>query len=925
MSEEQIRELQRARYQAISAGVIVQSPDGTIMHANRAACDMLGLECEEILGRNSYDPIWRTIHEDGSPMPGNEHPAMVALCTQTPQKNVVVGLYSGPHGAQRWLLVSAVPIHDPDTGNMKEVLVTFIDITDRMRAEKSLTRRTRQMELLSKTSQAINTVLNTEAVLRTLVVCARELVDASSGAAGLLIDGKMMFKEYDSGDGIIPIDYSFGPREGIPGWVMVTRKPYITNDAQHDPNVVQSIRTTLNFRSLIDVPIISMTGELLGCFEIHNKHEDKPFDQEDVTALQGLAASAAIALDNSRMLLERKRTQEALQEAESKYRSLVEESLAGVYVIQGGKLVYANPRAAEMHGYPQEEVVGKDVLDLVVPEDRAKVVENIRRRLSGEVGSVHYTLKGLRKDGSQFDIEVYGSITIYQGQPAIIGTELDISERKRAEDALRLDEARLEALLQLSQMTDATLQEICAFALKQIINLTKSEFGYLAFTNEDEAVLNVCVWSTATLLRCSISDKPTAYPEELAGLWGEAMRQRKPIITNDYVGPNPYKPGLSEGRAELVRHMNVPVFDEGRIVAVAGVGNKEEDYDESDVRQLSLILHGMWRLLQKRRTALEMKESEERYRLLFERSPDVVMVLKNDRFIDVSSASLRTFGYLPEELIGTTPWRLSPEHQNDGTSSEEKALMYIRLAETSGPQIFEWTHLTKSGNSIYCQVSLTAFEMAGETYVLAIVRDITDKKLAENTRRKLEKHVEEQKRQFYHETILSVTQGKLDICDAREVRPYISSARIRTEVRDASEVGPARRQVEHYCASQGLVDDRLHAFIIAVGEAITNSVKHGGWGRVYAGIDDGCVWVGVTDRGAGIESLILPRATLLRGFSTKPSLGLGYSIMLEVCDSILLKTGDRGTTVILFKKIIEPDLKISADQLPDTWSSIPNI
>ena len=74
----------------------------------------------------------------------------------------------------------------------------------------------------------------------------------------------------------------------------------------------------------------------------------------------------------------------------------------------------------------------------------------------------------------------------------------------------------------------------------------------------------------------------------------------------------------------------------------------------------------------------------------------------------------------------------------------------------------------------------------------------------------------------------------------------------------------------------------------------------------------------------GIESLILPRVTLQRGFSTKPSLGLGYSIMLEVADHILLRTGPRGTTVILIKDLEEPTRTISADQLPDTWENIPD-
>jgi GAF domain-containing protein len=63
------------------------------------------------------------------------------------------------------------------------------------------------------------------------------------------------------------------------------------------------------------------------------------------------------------------------------------------------------------------------------------------------------------------------------------------------------------------------------------------------------------------------------------GLWGEAMRQRKPIITNDYTAPDPLKKGQPEGHVKILRHMNVPVLDQGKIVVIAGVGNKDAPYD----------------------------------------------------------------------------------------------------------------------------------------------------------------------------------------------------------------------------------------------------------------------------------------------------------------------------------------------------------
>ncbi len=180
------------------------------------------------------------------------------------------------------------------------------------------------------------------------------------------------------------------------------------------------------------------------------------------------------------------------------------------------------------------------------------------------------------------------------------------------EEALRLDESRLEAVWQLSQMTKATLKEITDFALEEGVRLTKSKIGYLAFMNEDETVLTMQAWSKSAMEECAIEGKPFVYPVETTGLWGEAVRQRRPIITNDYATPSPYKKGYPEGHVDIQRHLNLPVFDGNHIVAVAGVGNKDEEYDESDVRQLTLLMNGMWWQIKRQRAEEALTAEMER-------------------------------------------------------------------------------------------------------------------------------------------------------------------------------------------------------------------------------------------------------------------------------------------------------------------------
>jgi phosphoserine phosphatase RsbU/P len=225
------------------------------------------------------------------------------------------------------------------------------------------------------------------------------------------------------------------------------------------------------------------------------------------------------------------------------------------------------------------------------------------------------------------------------------------------EEALRLDESRLEAVWQLSQMTKATLKEITDFALEEGVRLTKSQIGYLAFMNEDETVLTMQAWSKTAMQECAITDKFFVYPLETTGLWGEAVRQRRPIITNDYATPNSYKKGYPEGHVEIRRHLNIPVFDGDRIVAVAGVGNKDEDYDESDVRQLTLLMNGMWWQIKRQRAeeelAAEVKRGIYFQKLLIHTCMDGIVANDMEGIIRTfNETAANILGYEPQEVLG---------------------------------------------------------------------------------------------------------------------------------------------------------------------------------------------------------------------------------------------------------------------------------
>ncbi|MEP6670482.1 MAG: PAS domain S-box protein [Chthoniobacter sp.] len=192
--------------------------------------------------------------------------------------------------------------------------------------------------------------------------------------------------------------------------------------------------------------------------EISEINREKRYRRKDGTAVWVNICASIIREDTGRPLrtlavvrdiTARHKAEEARQAAEDKYRGLVEQSLVGIYIIQDGRYVYANPTFAQVMGYSAEELTAGRVLDFVFEEDRALVSENIRRRLEGECESIRYGLRMVRKDGTLVHIEVHGARAEYDGRPAILGTLLDLTERKKIEAQL-LQAHKMEAIGQLA-------------------------------------------------------------------------------------------------------------------------------------------------------------------------------------------------------------------------------------------------------------------------------------------------------------------------------------------------------------------------------------------------------------------------------------------------------------------------------------------
>lgn len=151
-------------------------------------------------------------------------------------------------------------------------------------------------------------------------------------------------------------------------------------------------------------------------------------------AAGSLVGMQAVARD----ITERRRAEDALRAAEGKYRALVEQSLMGVYILQNEQLVYVNPKAAEILGYTQQELIDSpDAFAFVHDQDRALVRDQLGRLDPERTPSVHLAVRGTRKDGEVIQVEAFCSVTEYNGARAILATVHDISDRVKLEDQLR--------------------------------------------------------------------------------------------------------------------------------------------------------------------------------------------------------------------------------------------------------------------------------------------------------------------------------------------------------------------------------------------------------------------------------------------------------------------------------------------------------
>ena len=223
-------------------------------------------------------------------------------------------------------------------------------------------------------------------------------------------------------------------------------------------------------------------------------------------------------------------------------------------------------------------------------------------------------------------------------------------EREALTQSDRLHQARTRIL---SESNRGTVDELMTLAIDEVELLTDSRIGFFHTLDEDSMTVSLQGWSTRTVREyCRASATRRHYPVDRAGVWGDCVRERKGVIHNDY-DALPHRKGFPEGHAAVFRELLVPVFREERIVAILGVGNKPSPYLQEDLDSASKLADLLWDIVERKWIEESRKRSEEKWRNILQRTPQVGIALgPSGEIVFANDHFLRLTGWESHEVLG---------------------------------------------------------------------------------------------------------------------------------------------------------------------------------------------------------------------------------------------------------------------------------
>lgn len=237
-----------------------------------------------------------------------------------------------------------------------------VDITDRQRAQETV-------NSLLRISGRLNSTLDVEELLDFLIQDAITLVQAEAGVSGLLEPQGMVCKKYFQKSRILPLEYCWPPMHGLPGWLIVNRVPYLTNDASSDTQIIHELCERFGVSSALSTPIINGRGEVIGFFEVHNKRDGSPFTLTDQEMLVAVSQAAAIAVQNALAYRSIQSAEETLRQSDRRkdeFLALLAHELRNPLApIRTGLEIIKQQQVAESMREEAQQIMERQVVHLV--------------------------------------------------------------------------------------------------------------------------------------------------------------------------------------------------------------------------------------------------------------------------------------------------------------------------------------------------------------------------------------------------------------------------------------------------------------------------------------------------------------------------------------------------------------------------------